>query len=67
MTRIHGYPDSKKPPATKLPGAFLKMAEALNPIINGDFQTNRLPVRTRTASSLQPQQQSDICSVAQIT
>jgi hypothetical protein len=42
MTREYRRPDSKKPPATRLPGAFLKMAEALNPIINGDFQTNRL-------------------------
>lgn len=66
MTRIHRHPDSKKPPATKLPGAFLKMAEALNSIISGDFQTNRLLAWTGTASSLQQRQQSDIYSVAQI-
>lgn len=66
MTRKHRRPDSKKPPATRWPGAFLKMAEELNPIINGYFQTNRLLAWTGTASSLQQRQQSDICTVAQI-
>ncbi len=66
MTRKHRRPDSKCP-GNQVAGAFLNMAEALNPIINGYFQTNRLLAWTGTASSLQQRQQSDICSVAQIT